>query len=569
MTTASLATDRVIAYFSMEIALDPRMPTYAGGLGVLAGDTIRAAADLRVPLVGVSLLYRQGYFSQQLDHTGLQHEEPTTWPVDRFTHELPARVAVTIEGRRVALRAWRYTVTGVGGGAVQVYLLDSDLPDNARPDRGLTAALYGGDARCRLAQEIVLGMGGVLMLRALGYRHIRRFHMNEGHASLLTLALLDEQAERTGRWIIGDEEVARVRQQCVFTTHTPVPAGHDEFSMSLVTQVLGRPEIAAMPQVFCANGQLNLTTVGLNLSCYVNAVARRHGETSRSLLNSHTIDAVTNGIHAATWTCPAFQTLYDQFIPGWRQDNSALRHAMAIPLTDIRQAHGEAKQQLLDVVLRQTGVVMDPSVLTIGFARRVAAYKRATLLFQDLDRLTGIARTAGPFQVIYAGKAHPNDPGAKQLIQHIFQAIDTLKPAIRVVYLANYEWTVAQLLTAGCDVWLNTPLRPLEASGTSGMKAAVNGVPSLSILDGWWVEGHVEGVTGWSIGDSAPVRDDAQQRLTDSASLYDKLQQVVLPLYYQNPTALTQIMRQAIAFNGSHFNTHRMLHDYVLRAYFR
>ena len=564
-----MSDERVIAYFSMEIALDSRMPTYAGGLGVLAGDTIRAAADLKVPMVAVSLLYRKGYFTQRLDANGTQREEPVVWSVEQFLEEQPARAAVQVEGRTVQLRCWRYLATGVSGATVPVYFLDADLPGNAKQDRALTDLLYGGEAAYRLAQEVVLGIGGVHMLRALGYRRIERFHMNEGHASLLTLALLDEQAERTGRWMAGPEEIGRVRQQCVFTTHTPVPAGHDEFGMDLVDRVLKRPEIAALPEVFCAEGRLNLTYTGLNLSRYVNGVAKKHGEVSREMFDTETIDAITNGVHVATWTAAPFQALFDRYIPRWREDHLSLRHAMAIPLEKIFEAHREAKQTLLERVRQQTGVVMDVESLTLGFARRVAPYKRADLLFHDAGRLARLAQTVGPLQVLYAGKAHPNDPKGKELIKQVFSAKAGLPPQIRVAYLENYDMELGRLMTAGSDVWLNTPLRPLEASGTSGMKAALNGVPSLGVLDGWWVEGHIEGVTGWSIdGPLQGKTSEEAQKAHDAAALYDKLEQVVAPLFYRERSRFLEIMRQAIAFNGSFFNTHRMVQEYVLRAYF-
>ena len=561
--------DRVVAYFSMEIALESAMPTYAGGLGILAGDTIRAAADLKVPMVAVSLLDRKGYFRQTLEADGTQLDEPAVWSVGQFLEELPARATATVEGRAVHLRAWRYVVTGHRGAAIPVYFLDAALPENAKQDRTLTDHLYGGDGRYRLAQEVLLGIGGVRMLRALGYQNIFRFHMNEGHASLLTLALLDEQAEITGRWLVGPEELQRVREQCVFTTHTPVPSGHDQFSLDLVDQIIGRPEIAALPEIFCSQDRLNLTWVGLHLSCYVNGVARVHGAVSRKMFESVEIDTITNGIHAATWAAPSFQALFDRAIPNWRDDTFSLRHAMSVPPQEIWDAHQAAKRRLFERVQRQASITLDPEMLTFGFARRVAPYKRATLLFHDLERLKQIAEKAGRFQVLYAGKAHPNDPFGKDLIKQVFQAKATLKPAIQVVYLENYDLELGKLLTAGADVWLNNPVRPFEASGTSGMKAALNGVPSLSVLDGWWVEGHIEGVTGWAIGNSLDAtRSEQEQTEHDAVSLYEKLEQVVIPMFYHHRGHFIHVMRQAIAFNGSYFNTQRMVQEYVLRAYF-
>ena len=565
-----MPTTAVIAYFSMEVALDPRMPTYAGGLGVLAGDTVRAAADLQVPMVGVTLLHRKGYFSQRLDARGVQREEPVAWKVEQYVKEMSPRASVRVEGRTVRVRSWRHIVKGINGFEVPVYFLDADLPGNAPQDRALTDYLYGGDTKYRLAQEIVLGIGGVRMLRELGYQRIQRFHMNEGHASLLTLALLDEQAERTGRWIVEEEEVARVRQQCVFTTHTPVPAGHDTFSVKLVNEVLGRPEVTAMPDVFCCDGLVNLTYIGLNLSRYVNGVAKKHGEISRRMFDTTAIDAITNGVHAATWASRPFQELFDRQIPEWRGDNFSLRHAISLPASDIWQAHRRAKQQLLEFVQRHTRVTMDPEALTLGFARRVAAYKRADLLFHDLERLKRIAETIGPIQIVYAGKAHPQDQKSQELIQQVFQAKAALQSTITIAYVENYDMDIGKLMTAGADIWLNTPLAPLEASGTSGMKAALNGVPSLSILDGWWVEGHIEGVTGWSIGSLEPDGSAIDERTPkDAASLYDKLERVVAPLFYRERDRFIDVMRHAIAINGSFFNTQRMVQEYVVRAYFR
>jgi glycogen phosphorylase len=549
----------------MEIGLEAGMPTYSGGLGVLAGDTVRAAADLKVPLVAVSLLHRKGYFYQQLDKNGGQSEEPSEWVIGDFLREMPPRVSVTIEGRTVYLRCWRYEASGVGGFAVPVYFLDTDLPENTEWDRTLTDSLYGGDQRYRLCQEVVLGIGGVRMLRALGYGNIARFHMNEGHASLLTLELLDENARRTGRQAISHEDIDEVRQQCVFTTHTPVPAGHDQFPLDLVSQVLGRQEALTMPEVFCCEGRLNMTYLALNLSHYVNGVAKKHGEVSQHLFAGYVIDSITNGVHAATWAAEPFQHLYDRYIPGWRQDNFSLRYALSIPKTEVWQTHGQAKKQLIQYVNHESNAGMDVDVFTLGFARRATTYKRADLLLTDLDRLRHIAASVGGVQVVYAGKAHPQDAGGKELIQRVFQAKEALKPHIKIAYLANYDMDLGKLITAGADVWLNTPQAPLEASGTSGMKAALNGVPSLSVLDGWWIEGRIEGVTGWAIGEDGRDSGDGSKVVS---SLYDKLERVVLPLFYHQRERFVDVMLHTIALNGSFFNTQRMIQQYVLKAYF-
>ena len=377
---------RTIAYFSMEIALDAGMPTYSGGLGVLAGDTIRSAADLKVPMVAVTLIHRKGYFRQKLDPSGWQIEEPVDWVVEDFLSEMPDRVAVTIEGRLVHLRAWKYEVMGIGF-KVPVYFLDVDLAENSEWDRTLTHFLYGGDQHYRLCQEAILGIGGVKMLRALGYEDIERFHMNEGHSSLLTLELLDEAASESGRNSITHDDVETVRRKCVFTTHTPVPAGHDQFSLDLVNRVLGRREIYDMKDVFCCEGRLNMTYLALNLSRYVNGVAKRHGEVSRLMFAGYSIDAITNGVHAPTWTAQPFQELYDRYIPGWRQDNFSLRYALTIPKPELWDAHVRAKRRLIERVNAQINNGLGPEVLTFGFGRRATPYKRADLLFTNIDRL--------------------------------------------------------------------------------------------------------------------------------------------------------------------------------------
>lgn len=563
-----MSDERRIAYLSMEIGLDPSVPTYSGGLGVLAGDTIRSAADLRVPMVAVSLVHRKGYFYQRLDPSGWQVEEGVEWSVDDFLTEEKARASVAIGGRVVQLRCWRMNVTGVTGFIVPVYFLDSDLPENAEQDRTLTHWLYGGDREYRLCQEVILGIGGVRMLRALGYRNIERFHMNEGHASLCTLELIEERRAADNRDAMTDQDLDAVRRMCVFTTHTPVPAGHDKFPMEMVEKVLDGYAPLSMRSTLCCDGVLNMTYLALNLSHYVNGVAKKHGEVSRHMFASYIIDSITNGVHAGTWVADPLQGLYDRYIPGWREDNFSLRYALNIPRQEVWDAHQAAKRELLDCVNRETNSGMDGDVLTIGFARRAATYKRADLLLGDPDRLRAIARNIGQLQIVYAGKSHPKDDEGKKIIQRIYQARGPLRDAIRIAYLPNYDMTLGKLITSGVDVWLNTPQRPMEASGTSGMKAALNGVPSLSVLDGWWIEGCIEGTTGWAIGQDGRTHETATDSVADAASLYEKLEQVVVPTFYKDRDRFTNVMLHAIALNGSFFNTQRMVQQYVLKAYF-
>ena len=560
---------RSVAYFSMEIGIDERICTYSGGLGVLAGDTIRSAADLEVPMVAVTLLYRKGYFQQRLEVDGWQREEPASWAVEELLQEETLRTQLLVEGRTVHLRAWRYDVKGVGGYTVPVYFLDTELPENSEWDRSLTHTLYGGDEHYRLSQEMILGIGGIRMLRALGYKNISPFHLNEGHAALLTLELLDEAARKAGRELLVQEDVESVRNQCVFTTHTPVPAGHDRFSLELARKVLGdRDDFFGLEGVLYEGNILNMTYLALKLSRYINGVAQKHGEVSRLMFSGYTIDAITNGVHAATWVSGPFRELFDRYIPFWRQDNFSLRYALSLPKEEIWKAHMQSKKRLMGFVNRETGVTMDENILTIGFARRATTYKRGDLLFQDMERIKRISNQVGKIQIIYGGKAHPRDNEGKKLIKRIFWARQELQHDIRVAYLENYNMTLGAMITSGVDIWLNTPEPPMEASGTSGMKAALNGVPNLSVLDGWWIEGHIEGLTGWSIGEPTLGKGENRDHTLDASSLYDKLEHSIGPLFYQDRERFMDMMAYSIAINGSFFNTHRMMQEYVLNAYF-
>lgn len=554
-----------IAYLSMEIAFESTIPTYSGGLGVLAGDILRSAADLEVPMVGVTLLHRQGYFRQQLAADGTQTESAEQWSPEDRLERLETTVTIEIEGRKVRVRPWRFMVTGIEDYQVPVLLLDTALESNSEFDRSLTDRLYGGDAYYRLCQEAVLGLGGVAVLRALGYDRNLVYHMNEGHSALLTLALLEEALDEQNSAEIDDEIIEAVRRHCVFTTHTPVAAGHDQFPVDLVGQVLGPQRTSLLRDCRCLlDSRLNMTYLALRLSRYVNGVSMRHGEVSLDMFPGYPIHAITNGVHAVTWTSSAFSELFDRVIPGWRHDNRYLRYAIQIPLEDIQAAHQRAKRALLDEVERRTGIRLAEDVIVLGFARRATPYKRADLLLTDVERLNAIAERVGPLQVLYAGKAHPQDEPGKDVIRHIHEAARGFNERVRLVYLENYDLELAKYLCSGVDLWLNTPRRPQEASGTSGMKAACNGVPSFSVLDGWWVEGHVEGVTGWSLLDQPELPADESLEVD---GMYDKLEKLILPLYYSLPRAWAKVMRSAIALNASFFNTQRVVSQYVRNAY--
>lgn len=555
--------DERIAYFTMEIALRSDIPTYGGGLGILAGDTVRSCADLELPLVTVSLVSRAGYFRQYLDETGRQREEPDTWDPAAFADPLEARVAVTIEGRPVWIGGWLYVHEGHLGGRQPVILLDTDLAENYPADRELTHYLYGGDQTYRLKQEVVLGIGGARLLHALGF-NVRQYHLNEGHAALLCLELLNRYAYPSHDLRPGDSpyDIPRVRELCNFTTHTPVAVGHDKFPYELVEKVVDEFIDIDILKKLAGEQELNMTRLAMNCSEYVNGVAERHAETSRRLFPGYHVKAITNGVHPFVWTHSAFARLYDAKLPGWCHEPELLvRTDCCIADEAIWQAHIQAKTMLLEEVKNLTGVQLTPGVCTLGFARRMTAYKRPELIFSDLERLKNIAKKQ-PLQILIAGKAHPNDYEGKLAIENIHAYMRELEGAVSVVFLPNYDMALAARMVSGVDVWLNTPLPPWEASGTSGMKAAFNGVPSLSVLDGWWSEGCIEGVTGWAIGNGDPGEDDAE-------AFYRKLEDVVLPLFYDEHDRWITVMKSAIAKNASFFNSHRMMRRYASDAYVR
>jgi starch phosphorylase len=510
--------------------------------------------------VAVTLVHREGYFRQKLDEGNRQQEFPDDWKPEDRLRLLPERISVEIEGRAVLVQAWSYRITGMTGYDVPIVMLDTDIEENSEYDREITDSLYGGDKRYRLAQEVVLGIGGRRMLKELGYHRLNRFHMNEGHSSLLALELLRERGpDEHSQW-----DIDAVRRMCVFTTHTPVPAGHDRFPYDLVSKVLG--DFVPMELLRQVGGEegLNMTRLALRLSRYVNGVAKLHGKLSEEMFPGYHIDSITNGVHAATWVGENLVSLFDKYMLGWSNDPSSLRYALAIPKDEIWRAHRDAKAKLISFVNETTGSDLGVEPLTIGFARRATAYKRPGLVLFDKERLARISSDIGNIQILFAGKAHPMDEEGKALISEVIADLSTLHDRVEAVYLEDYDTLLAKMLVSGVDLWLNTPKKPHEASGTSGMKAALNGVPSLSIADGWWIEGCIEGVTGWAIG--SPTEKESVDA-DNAASLYHKLEEVIVPMYYRDLDRWTDIMRHCIAINGSFFNTHRMVQQYVLNAY--
>ncbi len=531
-----------IAYFSAEIGITDRIPTYSGGLGILAGDHLRAAADMSLPMCAVTLLYREGYLVQRINDQGEQEEEYPRFEAAEHLQPVDIRFSLSLGGRVVNLRIWRYDIEGRTGAIVPVFFLDTDIPENSEADQRLTSRLYAGDMSVRLAQEALLGFAGVELLRRLGLTGIQTYHLNEGHTAFVPVALGMEL-----------KDSAAVRERCVFTTHTPVPAGHDRFPHPQVIAMLEQLSNSAI-ELPSDDGRVNMTELALMNCRAANAVSQSHAHVTREMFPGRRIDAVTNGVHHITWTGEATQALFDRHLPGWREHPATLEQAAAIPADELWQAHCDNKQRLLDYVRRTTRHNFDPNLLTVGFARRAAEYKRARLLLADIERL--IAVCGGKVQFLFAGKAHPADPVGKGIIRDIVQAAHELGDQVRIVFLENYNMALGRLITAGADVWLNTPRRPNEASGTSGMKAALNGVPNLSIPDGWWAEACRDGINGWAIG-GAGEPDDA----ADADRLYQLLEEKVVPTFYQHREQWIEMMQESI-ITGAHFTSQRMVREY-------
>jgi glycogen phosphorylase len=545
-----------IAYFSMEIGIKSEIPTYSGGLGVLAGDTIRSSADLKIPLVAVTLVSKKGYLKQKITEEGIQLEYPEEWNPSEFLVPLSSDVTIKIGGRDVKVKAWLFDQQSLTGGIVPVLFLDTDVDGNTPEDREITSFLYGGDDKYRLKQEMVLGIGGVKILNALNF-NIGKFHMNEGHSSLLTLELLQQNGM----------DAEKVKNLCVFTTHTPVEAAFDKFSYDLVSELLEADYPVDILKKYGGYDKLNMTLLALNLSKYTNGVTEAHMKYSRKLFPGHYIREVTNGVHSYTWTSQHFRELFHAHIPGWVNEPELLVRVDTIPNEEIWEAHMKSKTDLLNFVNEKTDVNLDVDALTLGFARRATEYKRATLLFSDLKRLEK-ASERGKLQLIFAGKAHPRDEAGKELIRDIYDYKNKLKDEVKIVFLENYNIEMAAKLTSGVDVWLNTPLPPFEASGTSGMKAAHNGVINFSVLDGWWIEGCIEGFTGWAIGPHPDEQLTEQEiRVRELDDLYGKLQYLVIAKFYEARDDWVNMMKSSIGKVAYYFNTHRMMRRYATDAY--
>ena len=528
-----------VAYLSAEVGFESGLHTYSGGLGVLAGDHIKSAADAGLDLVGCTLLYREGYGRQHLDEKGNQTETFGEIDPHEFLCDTGVEIALPLDGTTLYSKIWMYRIKGL-----PTYFLDTRHPDNSPDHRSLGTRLYGGDDSTRIRQEYLLGVGGIRALQALGHE-ITGLHLNEGHCTFAMLEMLHQGWSR--------EEL---RQRCLFTTHTPVPAGHDRFGWEEVEVVLGElfPEDAR--ELVGDENLCSMSHLAVALAGQVNAVSNLNAYVASGMFEGTHIHPITNGVHHETWTSPAMSNLFDEHLKGWRDDPTILAHAGKIPDAGLMEARQEARAILRDLVRASTGVEFHKERLTIGFARRFATYKRANLVFSDLERLRRIG--TGKIQFVFAGKAHPRDEGGKQLIRDIFEGAAQVADEIPVAFLEDYSMDTGLAMRSGVDIWLNTPIRPMEASGTSGMKAAMNGVPNCSILDGWWPEACEHGVNGWGIGEGEDERDDAR----DAIAVYDTLEHEVLPAWNGRSEHWNDLMRASIA-TSARFTGARMISDYL------
>jgi len=549
-----------IAYISMEIAVDSNIPTYSGGLGVLSGDTVRAAADLELPMVGICLCYSSGYFYQFFNELGEQNEKEIEWNFFYEFEKVDKPIKIKIEDKEVLVSAWLYRVIGQSGHILPIYLLTTDIEGNEEWMKKMTGSLYDSTTRWnRIVQEMIIGIGGVKLLKSLGYNNIQTYHLNEGHGSFSIVELYN---------MFGGD-LAQVKEKVVFTTHTPVPAGHDRFNQDLIDKVFENRMPDDIRKIADDKGQFNMTHLGMGLSRYRNGVAKKHGEISKAMFPQYEVDYITNGIHLGFWASEPFRQMFDKKWPNWKSKPRILQNAIELDDLDIFDAHIENKFNLISYQKGHSWNLLDEELITIGFARRFATYKRATLIFKDMERLGKICK--GKIQFIFAGKAHPKDTMGKDFIKEIYEKGEYLYDnyGVKVVMMENYNMDLSHMLVSGCDVWLNTPERYHEASGTSGMKAALNGVLNFSVQDGWWLEGYrMNPLAGWAIGPDDSNPNDvgvSNSWEVDSELLYDTLENKIIPTYLNHDEWLFK-SKNAIAL-AAYFNTNRMMNEYAKKAY--
>jgi starch phosphorylase len=534
-----------VAYLSMEIALESNIKNYAGGLGVLAGDILRSAAEKSFPMIGMTLLSSQGYFKQKINSAGKQIEQ-----IDRdydfsLLKKLDTEIELNLGKEVVKIGVWQYLISRENGLKVPVYFLDSNISGNKNIYKKLTNKLYGGDIEERLRQEIILGRGGVKMLEALGFNNIKKYHLNEGHASFVGIELFSRARE-----LNNADKIETVKRQCIFTTHTPIKTVFDEFPLPLILK--NQSDFPTDLPDLIKNQKINSLDLGMYFSAHINGVSKIHQQLLNNIFPHKNISAVTNGVNSFFWTSEEFKKIYNKYFPGWREDGLKLKEAINIPNQEIWSAHQVNKQRLIDYIKNSQGTTWQAEVFTIGFARRFTEYKQPLLILSDVERLLEILETSGRAQIVFAGKAHLRDINGQEAIKKIYQ-IKKKYPKLNIIFLENYSLNLAQLLVAGVDLWLNTPVPPQEACGTSGMKAAHNGVAQLSTADGWWPEGYVKNKTGWLVN--------------NADELYECLKKEVLPLYYKQPQLWQEMMKQVISINASYFNSGRVLAQYINEAY--
>jgi len=542
----------------MEIAVDNEIPTYSGGLGVLAGDGAFSFADLGMPAVYVTLLFKMGYTSQTLDRAAGQLDSDCIWDYRRLLTPVGTFVDVELAGKLQKVGAWQFVIRGKQD--VVVLFLDTDVEGNDPSTRKISDRLYGGDSWHRLMQEMVLGIGGYRMLQAL-HRGIEIYHLNESHAGLLVVELMREY-----------RDTAEIRKRCVFTSHTPVPAGHDSFPLTMVKDALAHYDWVDWDAEAGPEGRIDLARFAVKYSSVTNAVSLKHSHVSERVLNLAHVEYVTNGVYHKRWIHDELKNLYDRHIPGWQEVPSLLSRAMELPTDALESAHLLAKSEMTEMLYASTGKKLSKEHFTVGLAKRVTGYKRNDLILTDLDKLVAIAEKRGIIQVILAGKAHPRDDVGKAMLRDILGKMERLErntDQVRVAFLENYDLSTAKSLVAGCDAWLNSATRPLEACGTSGMKAAMNAVLNFSVYDGWWLEGGVEGVNGWGIGTRANWTDLSQAGQSDAEDMYQKLSESILPIYYNDRDKWWTMGKSSVATVGPLFNSYRMLNDYQARVYSR
>jgi starch phosphorylase len=542
----------------MEMGIENEIPTYSGGLGVLAGDAACSFADLGLPAIFVTLLYKNGYATQKLDKSAGQLDFDAPWDYRKLLRPVGTSVEIELAGKVQRVGAWELLIRGKRD--VPIIFLDTDVDGNDDATRRISDRLYSGDHWHRLMQEMVLGVGGYRTLQALG-RPISIYHLNESHAALLIVELMKDH-----------REIKEVKRRCVFTAHTPVPAGYDAFPLAMMREAFTHYDWVNWEAECTPDGKIDLSHLAVKYSSVTNAVSLKHLFVSKRVLNHTKIEHVTNGVYHKRWIHNELKKLYDKHIAGWEETPALLTRAMELPTDALEDAHLKAKSEMIEMVFRSTGTQFSKEHLTVGLAKRVAAYKRNDLIFTDLDRLIGIAEKRGAIQVVLAGKAHPRDDVAKAVLRNILDRIEELRAGtdkVRVAYLENYDMSTARYLVSGCDVWLNNPRRPLEACGTSGMKAAMNGVLNFSVYDGWWLEGGADEVNGWGIGRRPHWDDLTDGGDSDLEDLYQKLSESVLPTYYNEKERWWTMGKNSIATVGPVFNSYRMISEYEAKVYAR